>query len=242
MTRRRWHADEISGNHAVITGSHAEHLSRVLRARVGQIFDITDGSRVRSGTISRIESGQVEFELGPEIHSATLQPITVLMSVFKFDRMEWAIEKCTELGVSRIIPIIAERTDSHLAAAANKRVLRWQRIAAQASEQSRRISPPEISRPINLREAIDLPKGSCILLSESESENMLIDALDSQSNENISLAFGPEGGWTKQELAAFHNAGWVSASLGPTILRTETAAISALAVALAVLSRSARCS
>jgi 16S rRNA (uracil1498-N3)-methyltransferase len=239
MTRRRWHADEISGNRAIITGPHAEHLSKVLRARIGQRFDITDGSRVRSGTISRIESGQVEFELGPEIPSHSVQGITVLMSVFKFDRMEWAIEKCTELGVSSIVPIIAERTDSHLAAAANKRVLRWQRVAAQASEQSRRVSPPEILQPLNLKDAVDLPQGGRILLSESESKTMLKDALSSRADsESIALAFGPEGGWTEAELESFHHAGWASASLGTTILRTETAAIAAVAITIAVLSGS----
>ena len=71
-------------------------------------------------------------------------PITLLLAVFKFDRMEWAIEKCTELNVTRIVPVIARRTEKHLALAAEKRVERWQRIAREASEQSRRATPPEI--------------------------------------------------------------------------------------------------
>ena len=66
------------------------------------------------------------------------------LSIFKFDRMEWAIEKCTELGATRIVPVIARRTETHLAAAAAKRVDRWRRIVLQAAEQSRRVSPPEI--------------------------------------------------------------------------------------------------
>ena len=86
-----------------------------------------------------------------------LAEITLLLAIFKFDRMEWAIEKCTELGVSRIVPVIARRTDSHLAAASANEIERWRRIARQAAEQSRRAAPPEISVPIKLSEALICP-------------------------------------------------------------------------------------
>src|SRR5450432_3624476 len=118
MTRRRWIADEYSENHAALTGEHAGHLIRVLRARIGQEFDIAAGSTIRRGRITHLAPGRVEFELGQEVSAAAAANLTLLLSVFKFDRMEWAIEKCTELGVSRIIPLIARRTESHLAAAA----------------------------------------------------------------------------------------------------------------------------
>ena len=142
MTRRRWIADEISGTRAFLVGDHARHLSQVLRARVGQEFDITTGEIVRRGHITSIDSDRVEFELGDEVSTSTSVQVTLVLSIFKFDRMEWAIEKCAELGVSRIIPVIARRTEAHLAAAAVKRVERWRRIALQAAEQSRRTSPP----------------------------------------------------------------------------------------------------
>src|SRR3979411_2113446 len=147
MTRRRWIDDEVSGNRAILTGSHAEHLARVLRARVGQEFDIATGLAVRKSRITSIAESRVEFELGEEVPAVTAARITLALAVFKFDRMEWAIEKCTELGVSRIVPIIARRTDAHLAAASEKRVERWQRLVLQASEQSRRAGPPEIAAP-----------------------------------------------------------------------------------------------
>src|SRR5271170_1814260 len=127
MTRRRFIADEVSGDRAVLLGEHASHLSRVLRARVGQDFDIATGAAVRRGRISSIADDRVEFELNEEVSAASLSEITLVLAVFKFDRMEWAIEKCTELGVSRIVPVISRRTDSHLAAASLKRVERWQR-------------------------------------------------------------------------------------------------------------------
>ena len=78
--------------------------------------------------------------------------MTLALTIFKFDRMEWAIEKCTEIGVARIIPVIARRTGTHLAAAALNRHARWQRIALQAAEQSRCAAPPEIAAPVKLRD------------------------------------------------------------------------------------------
>jgi 16S rRNA (uracil1498-N3)-methyltransferase len=231
MTRRRWIADEASGNRAALVGAHAEHLSRVLRARVGQEFDIAANGTVRRGRIASIADDRVEFELGGEIRIAAAANVTLLLSIFKFDRMEWAIEKCTELGASRIAPVIARRTEAHLAAAAAKRAERWQRIARQASEQSRRVTPPEISQPMKLKDAVLLPGTTRIVLAESEQAVMLRDALQARpAGSDIVLAFGPEGGWTEAELGAFRAAGWTSASLGSTILRAETAAIAAMAV------------
>ena len=181
MTRRRWIADEVSGSRAVLIGAHAGHLSRVLRARVGQEFDITAGNEVRRGHITSITSDRVEFELGAEIPAAPTVRITLVLSIFKFDRMEWAIEKCTELGVGRIIPLIARRTEAHLAASAAKRVERWRRIALQAAEQSRRTSAPEIVQPLKLKDAAALPSSLRIVFSETEREVMLKDALQSGS-------------------------------------------------------------
>jgi 16S rRNA (uracil1498-N3)-methyltransferase len=236
MTRRRWIADEVSGTRAVLVGAHAEHLSRVLRARVGQEFDITTGNAVRRGRITSIAQDRVEFELGDEIPAPVAGQVTVALSIFKFDRMEWAIEKCTELGAKRIVPVIARRTEVHLATAAAKRVERWRRIALQAAQQSRRVSPPEISEPLKLKEAVAMSGSLRIVLSEVETQAMLKDILQTHTNHgDVVIALGPEGGWTDDELELFQEAGWISASLGGTILRAETAAIASLAVVLAEL-------
>jgi 16S rRNA (uracil1498-N3)-methyltransferase len=229
MTRRRWIADEVSGNHAALTGDHAEHLSRVLRARVGEEFDIATGAVVRLGRVVSISDGRVEFELGEGLPASANANITLLLAVFKFDRMEWAIEKCTELGVSRIVPMIAHRTDAHLASASVKRAERWRRIALQAAEQSRRATPPEITSPLKLQQAASLPGALKIVLSESEHESGLRDLRAPLDGETL-LAVGPEGGWTAGELQLFQTAGWVAATLGYTILRAETAAIAATAI------------
>jgi 16S rRNA (uracil1498-N3)-methyltransferase len=232
MTRRRWIADEVSGDRAALVGEHAEHLVRVLRAKVGQEFDIIALGIVRQGRITAIEPRRVEFELGADIPAPAAQKSTLLISIFKFDRMEWAIEKCTELGVARIFPVIAQRTEAHLAIAAIKRVERWQRIARQASEQSRRASVPEITPPTKLKDAITASTGKRIVLSELEQQVRLRDLLPEGPSVELTLAFGPEGGWTEPELTMFGSEGWPSATLGNTILRAETAIIAAVALAL----------
>jgi 16S rRNA (uracil1498-N3)-methyltransferase len=238
MTRRRWIADEVSRDRAALTGEHADHLIRVLRVRVGQEFDIAVGSVVRRGRVASVADHRVEFDLVEEIHTSAAPPITLLLSVFKFDRMEWAIEKATELGVGRIIPVVAARTDAHLAPASIKRVDRWRKIALQAAEQSRRTSPPEVAAPIKLSEAISLRAASKIVLSESEQQFYLRGAsAEHKADDEIVLAVGPEGGWTEDELQLFQKEGWISASLGPTILRAETAAIAALAITISEFCR-----
>lgn len=232
MTRRRWIADQTLGDRAALTGDHAAHLARVLRARVGQEFDVAAEGRVRRGRILSITEQRVEFELGEDVGTTFAADISLLLAIFKFDRMEWAIEKATELGVATIQPVIARRTDAHLAHAAGKRAERWRRIAHEASQQSRRLSPPEIAEPLKLKDALT-PAGTRILLAESTDETTLAQAVQDAGAGPLVLAVGPEGGWTEDELAAFRAAGWTFASLGSTILRAETAAIAALAVATA---------
>jgi 16S rRNA (uracil1498-N3)-methyltransferase len=268
MTRRRWIADEFSDDRAVLTGEHAAHLSRTLRARVGQEFEVACGARVRTATVASVSDDRVEFALGEEITASAVVPITLLPAIFKFDRMEWAIEKCTELNVNRIIPVVARRTEKHLALAAAKRVERWRRIAHEAAEQSRRASPPEINEPLKLKEALEqfhgypisavIPSnpfhiviptqdfsssgGICgspgrnlkIVLAETEREATLSEILRAHNDlTSLALAVGPEGGWTADELQTFEQSEWIAASLGETILRAETAAIAALAIARA---------
>lgn len=235
MTRRRWIADEVSENRAALIGHHADHLVRVLRARVGQEFDIVADAAVRRGRIVRIAENRVDFELGEETPAAALVDLTLLLSIFKFDRFEWAIEKCTELGVKQIIPVIARRTDTHLASASGKRVERWRRIAVQSAEQSRRTAPPEIADPMKLQEALRIPGKLRIVLSESEQQTRLRDLFAGSEGVGAVLAIGPEGGWTEDELELFAREGWTSASLGATILRAETAAIAATALTLSLL-------
>ncbi len=242
MTRRRWIADSWDDTTAKLTGAQATHLARVLRAQTGMQFDIVAGNRVRRGSIVEISDLIIEFTLGKEIDADPALPVTLLLAIFKFDRLEWAIEKATELGVERIVPVIARRTEKHLAQAAAARVERWRRIAREAAQQSRRSDTVEISDPMQMKEAIrEEPEAIRLLLAESERTTMLRDALTAAeanpdgSMKRVRLAIGPEGGWTPEEETLFADEGWKPVSLGPRILRAETAAIAAVSIVAAWL-------
>jgi 16S rRNA (uracil1498-N3)-methyltransferase len=258
MTRRRWIADSWDEATASLTGEQAAHLIRVLRAQAGMEFDIVAGDRVWHGVIAGISGDAVRFNLVAEVQADPALPVTLFLSVFKFDRMEWAIEKATELGVERIVPILARRSEKHLAQSAQNRVERWRRIAREAAQQSRRSDVPMVEDPIALKTAARREGGSVrLLLAEQERTRTLRGAVDDalrkapQSNTldegkpsdttpndelpAIWLAVGPEGGWVAEEEALFDSEGWKGVSLGPRILRAETAAITAVAVVAALL-------
>lgn len=246
MTRRRWIADTWDEAAATLTGDQAAHLIRVLRAQPGMEFDVVAGDRVWHSVIAGITGDNVRFNLIGEVESDPALPITLLLAVFKFDRMEWAIEKATELGISRIVPVIARRSEKHLAQSAPNRTERWRRIAREAAKQSRRSDVPVIEDVIPLKAAAKREGHAVrLLLAEQERTTTLRGALTAALNEalktsgddlpEIRLAAGPEGGWTAEEEALFDAEGWKSVSLGPRILRAETAAITAIAVAAALL-------
>lgn len=235
MTCRRWIADEVSGRRAALSGDHADHLIRVLRVRVGQEFEIAAGSLLYRGRVASIGDQRVEFDLAEELPVSAAAQITLLLAIFKFDRMEWAIEKCTELGVARLVPLIASRSDAHLTTAAAKRVERWKRIAREASEQSRRATIPEVANPVKFSEGLSLPAQTRIVLSENEEATSLAEILRKRTEGSILLAIGPEGGWSQNEENKFNESGWISASFGSTILRAETAAIAATAIVISAL-------
>lgn len=150
--RRRWIADHFTPatghpTHAALTGDQAAHLARVLRAQPGQIFDVVAAGFLHRAEITAVSPERVDFLLHEELESDSALPLHLYLAIFKFDHLEWAIEKATELGAAKITPILARRTEKHLAQAAAKRVERWRRIAHEASQQSRRTSTPEISDP-----------------------------------------------------------------------------------------------
>src|SRR5271170_806048 len=239
MTRRRWIADTWTATTATLTGDQAIHLARVLRAEPGQIYDVVAGGFLHRAEITQVSDGAdgedqaVHFTLHEELESDTALPLHLLLAVFKFDHMEWAIEKATELGIARITPILARRTEKHLAQSALKRSDRWRRIALEASKQSRRTTIPEIADPTALKQALEQESTTPtrILLSETEQLTTLTTALTAAQSSDTAIAIGPEGGWTPEEISLFTQHNWQSATLGPRILRAETAAIAAIAVA-----------
>jgi 16S rRNA (uracil1498-N3)-methyltransferase len=232
MTRRRWIADTWTSTTATLTGEQAAHLARVLRATPGQIYDIVAGGFLYRAEITSVQPGEVLFALREELETETSLPLHLLLAVFKFDHMEWAIEKATELGVDRITPILARRTEKHLSQAAAKRTERWRRIALESSKQSRRTTIPAIAEPAVLKSALEnATEPVRLLLSETEQETTIASALSGETaSPGYALAIGPEGGWTAEEMDLFVAHKWQPVTLGPRILRAETAAISAIAI------------
>jgi len=231
MTRRRWIADRWTENSATLLQEQAAHLARVLRAQVGQEFDIVAGHAVRRGVVEKVSLDAVEFSLHEEVEAGESLPLIVGLSIVRFERMEWAIEKLTELGVARILPLTAQRSEKHLVQAAAKRCDRWRKISRESAQQSRRGQVPEISDPMSVKDCI-AESGNALryLFFEEERSRSLWESLmttdrDVTSSTKIYAVIGPEGGWTASECSSFAENGWQSVSLGENILRTETAAI-----------------
>lgn len=225
-----------------MTGAQAEHFVRVLRGQAGMEADVVAGGKVFHAEAAAVSSAEVRFNLLAEIQAEPALPIVLVLSIFKFDRMEWALEKSVELGVAEIAPVIAKRTEKHLGQSAEKRAERWRRIAHEASQQSRRSDEPLIREPVLLGERIRAAaRGTRLVLAEQERTTTLRAALEAAQaaggNEMpaIELAIGPEGGWAPEEEALFDANGWTAVSLGPRILRAETAAIAALSVTASML-------
>jgi 16S rRNA (uracil1498-N3)-methyltransferase len=242
MTRRRWIAEHWDEATATLTGAQAEHMTRVLRAQPGIEADVVAGGHVYHAQVVAVSGGEVRFNLIAELDADPALPITLVMAVYKFDHMEWAIEKATELGVAAIAPVISRRTEKHLAAAAQKRAERWRRIAHEAAQQSRRCDVPLVYDPEPLAARVRAASEAArIVLAEQERTTTLRNALEEAvaaagtEMPALEIAIGPEGGWAPEEEALFDANGWRAASLGPRILRAETAAIAALAVAASYL-------
>jgi 16S rRNA (uracil1498-N3)-methyltransferase len=248
MTQRRWIAENWDEATASLMGAQAEHMIRVLRAQPGEEADVVAGGKVFHSVVASITEGgqggtsEVRFNLMAEVESDPGMPVTLVMSIFKFDHMEWAIEKATELGVAAFVPVIARRTEKHLALAAPKRAERWRRIAHEAAQQSRRSDVPVIHDPVKLSDRVKAASTlTRIVLAEQERSATLRGALQEAiaaagaEMPELELAIGPEGGWAPDEEALFDASGWQAVSLGPRILRAETAAIAALAVVASML-------
>jgi 16S rRNA (uracil1498-N3)-methyltransferase len=237
MARRRFFVPEIRRGVAELTGADAEHLVRVLRAEVGQVYEICDNQDVYLAEIETARKSRVVFRCQEKLAEPEPEAALVLVpALFKFDRFEWLIEKATELGVTRIQPFEAVRTERGLAEAAQKRSARWERIAFEASQQSRRRRLPAIEPVRTLAEALAISANVKLLLDEGAASEPILRRVPQRrsATDTVALLLGPEGGWVPQERAQAAAAGWAPVSLGNTVLRAETAAVAGLAVVKAV--------
>jgi len=236
--RRRFFVDRFERDSAILRGDTADHLGRVLRAEHGQFYELSDGEHVWLAKVARVAlakrgESRIEFSLVEPLQAAAPRlQIDLLLSIVKFDRFEWCLEKATELGVTSVIPLAAARTDKPLIAAAQRRRERWKRILVESAQQSRRLKPPALAKILPPEEAFKASgAGLKIILSERREAPSIRKMLGSQPATNEAfLAIGPEGGWADEEFAAAHSAKFIEASLGENILRTETAVVAAMAI------------
>ncbi|MBM3769320.1 MAG: RNA methyltransferase, partial [Acidobacteria bacterium] len=180
---------------------------------------------------------EVVFEIDEQLPDlAPVPDVTLYASLFKFDHFEWLLEKATECNVHRIVPVIAERTERGLDQAATKRAERWERILLEASQQCRRMVVPLLDGAMKFEQALAAGATHRIVLDELRAGPPLV-TLSLQPGESVALLLGPEGGWADRERQAAVDNGWRAMSLGPNVLRAETAGVAALATITQLVSR-----
>ena len=227
MALRRIFVERVNGSRARVTGDRARHLCSVVRLRRGERVEVSDQSCVFSAVTTDCSTQAVDFDLEDKLPAAPPEPpLAAAVSLFKFARFEWAIEKLTELGVDSIQPVIAERSGKGLAAAASKRLERWRRIAFEAAQQSRRVAAPRVHEPRAFAPALTDAEPARAVIFDPQGAKLP----GSLAAGPLTFFVGPEGGWTDAERNRARAAGIACAGLGSLILRAETAAVCAAAV------------
>ena len=230
LARRRFFVDHIRGGTAELLGDDARHLTRVLRVEAGQRFEISDNRQAWLAEVVEARGERVVFRTIEPVESpAAPVRLTLIAAIVKFDRFEWIVEKATELGVGRILPVEAARSEKGLFEASRKRSERWARIARESSQQARRVRLPEILSAVRFERCLAEPAAEHYFLDEAPAPPLLRE-IPAERADSAALLIGPEGGWTDAERQLALAAAWQPVSLGPLVLRAETAACAALAI------------
>lgn len=231
MSRPRFHVPEAAPGARVALPDHAAHHAKdVLRLRSGDAVQVFDGSGAEfEGTIERLSRAGVEVHLGAAVAPRPESPVVTVLALppLKGDRMELVIQKATELGVSAVWPVVTVRTDAAgRPALSGTRDERWHKVAAGAAEQCGRAHVPELAPTGTLPAVLERPfDGLRLMFVEREGRPLsTIEAPPAA----VLILVGPPGGWEPNEVERAEGAGFHAVSLGPRILRTETAALAAL--------------
>jgi 16S rRNA (uracil1498-N3)-methyltransferase len=238
MARLFVELERIAEDLVVLADEDHKYLTRVLRLAVGDTVVLFDGKSVEAtARISRV--GPRALELRIEERRPVLpidRPhVTLIQALAKGDKLDLVVQKSTELGLARFIPVTSERAVQRLDAGAMQalsRRTRWQKIAREAARQSGRLDIPEVEHVTALQTALAAsPKDALkLMLWEGARQTSLRTVLPAQPPQQIVIAIGPEGGFTVDEVETARQAGFVAAGLGPRVLRTETAALVTLAI------------
>lgn len=238
MTRRRFYAPPgaFTSNKVTLASDEARHLRDVLRLKVGDEVYVFNGEGKEFHCAveeSRRDTAQLKIisEVAPARPESPLE-LTLAVALLKGEKLDLVVQKATELGVTRVVPVVTKLADIRLRdeSDAAKRVARWQRIALEAAKQSGRAVVPRIIEPTSFQVLIETfnqePGMSCLMFSEREGQS-LREAKEklSPSVSQLTALVGSEGGWTDEELEAARQAGWTIVTLGGRTLRAETAAI-----------------
>lgn len=220
-----FHVPEFRHGHAELRGEEARHLSKVLRVERGQQYELSDNEQVWLGEVEAAHKDLVSFRLVERVAARPEPPpVALAVALIKFDKLEWVLEKATELGAARVVLVECDRSEKGLELAAVKRKERWERILIESAQQCRRPKLPLLEGPVRFAAALELEAEGRYFCDEAEPEADFVPAA------SAALLIGPEGGWTDRERERARAAGWRAVSLGGYILRAETAAIAALAV------------
>lgn len=222
------------GTKADIKGPEARHIKDVLRLRAGDHILLFDGSgKEFRGEIAGIAKDLVSVNILEEKEGDTEPPVEIVLGqgIPKSDKMDLIVQKSTELGVSKIVPLYTERVIPK--SFSPNKLERWRRIAIEACKQSGRVKVPEIAEPLALEKFVDSADAASLRLItwEGEKETSLKRALPaSLKNNKVAFVIGPEGGLTESEIELAERSGFVPVSLGKRILRTETVSLALLSI------------
>jgi 16S rRNA (uracil1498-N3)-methyltransferase len=222
----------------VISGPDVRHITKVLRLGPGDAVELLDGAGRAACAVIASMGGDVVVCRKEEVFSPGGEPpvdVVLVQGLAKGDKMDYIIQKSTELGVSGIIPLVCRRSVVRLEGEKKgSRQARWQRVALEASKQCRRPRVPQVHPPVEMAEALGgIHRGALAILPwEGERSLGLKEALPRQTPEKIYIFVGPEGGFEEYEVEEARRSGVAAVSLGPRILRTETAGPACLAIVM----------
>ena len=231
--------ENIKDGFIEIFSDEAKHILNVMRMEIGDTLTICDGQS--NDYLCRIcETGKnclkAKIEETTRSESEPKTKITLYQGLPKSDKMELIIQKCVEIGVCRIVPVITERAVVKIEKGAkeDKKTERWQKIAESAAKQSGRGIIPAVERPMKFKDAIEeaVKNGEAIIPYENEKDRGLKEFIKNSKAENIGIFIGPEGGFDTKEIEFAVENGVMSVTLGKRILRTETAGIVTSAIVL----------
>ena len=231
--------ENIKDGFIEIFSDEAKHILNVMRMEIGDTLTICDGQS--NDYLCRIcETGKnclkAKIEETTKSESEPKTKITLYQGLPKSDKMELIIQKCVEIGVCRIVPVITERAVVKIEKGAkeDKKTERWQKIAESAAKQSGRGIIPAVERPMKFKDAIEeaIKNGEAIIPYENENDRGLKEFVKNSKAENIGIFIGPEGGFDTKEIEFAVENGVMSVTLGKRILRTETAGIVTSAIVL----------